>query len=145
MAGEIYQLLYVSKESSSLSDSDYESILRASRKNNARDNITGFLACLPNGAILQMLEGEKATVQQKYQHIAKDTRHKESKIVFESKCDERQFHGWSMGFRKVPESEAAKIPGYIDLGDGKLLANVGDGPSVVMLLKAIFAATTAGK
>ena len=145
MAGGIYQLLYVSQESSPLSDSDYESILRVSRKNNARDNITGFLACLPNGAILQMLEGEKTAVQQKYQHIAKDTRHKDSKVVFESNCDERQFFGWAMGFRKVSDSEAAKIPGFVDLSDSKVLANVGDGPSVVMLLKAIFAATTAQK
>lgn len=145
MADKIYQLLYASQETAPLSDVDCESILKVSRENNARDDITGFLAYLPNGVILQILEGAKSAVQQKYRHITKDKRHARVTTVFENTCDERQFYGWSMGFRKLSQSEADTIPGFIDLRDGKTLANVGDGPTVIKLLKAIFAASAVGK
>lgn len=143
MSKKLYQLLYVSQETAPLSDADCENILQVSRRNNARENITGFLAYLPNGAILQMLEGEKDAVHQKYERISKDSRHSRVTSVFESECDERQFFGWAMGFRKLSDSEADKIPGFIDLRDGKALANIGEGNSVVTMLKAIATANAA--
>lgn len=140
MAQKMYQLLYVSKETSPLSDEDLESILKVSRQNNNRDQITGFLAYLPNGAIIQILEGEKEVVLRTYDRIAKDTRHTKATTVFEHESDERQFLEWSMGFRKMSESEAKAVPGFIDLRDGKTLARLGDGPTVITLLKTILVA-----
>lgn len=140
MIKKMYQLLYVSKETAPLSDGDLESILVVSRQNNTRDEITGFLAYLPNGAIIQVLEGEKEAVQRTYERISKDTRHTKATTIFEHETDKRQFLEWSMGFRKLSQSEAKTVPGFIDLRDGKTLARLGNGPTVIALLKSILAA-----
>jgi len=136
----MYQLLYVSKETSPLSDDHLESILKVSRENNNRDQITGFLAYLPNGVIIQVLEGEKKSVHRTYERIAKDTRHTNATIISEHESDNRQFLEWSMGFRKLSQAEAKALPGFIDLRDGKTLARLGDGPTVITLLKSILVA-----
>lgn len=140
----MFQLLYVSKETAPMSDEDCESLLNTARRNNNRNNITGFLAYLPNGVIIQILEGEQDVVLQTFERISKDPRHTNTSIVFESEGDERQFFDWSMGFRKFSNSEAEKVPGFVDLRDDKALASLGDGPSVIMLLKSIFVANEAG-
>ncbi|MEE2915447.1 MAG: BLUF domain-containing protein, partial [Pseudomonadota bacterium] len=67
-----YQLVYIS---SAIGRVDGDAVLAVSRRNNARDGITGLLYA-DGRRFLQVLEGERAAVERAYQRIAADPRHR---------------------------------------------------------------------
>lgn len=72
-------------------------ILRASLRNNARRNITGFLH-QENGFFYQYLEGEKRDVEDLYSAICADWRHFDVKLLDHGERDARLFIDFEMGF-----------------------------------------------
>ncbi|WP_160152908.1 BLUF domain-containing protein [Microbulbifer sp. ALW1] len=80
-------------------------ILMQSRRNNAHASIGGVLY-FGDGYFFQTLEGERQAVNQAYQRIAADARHREVTILSLKTVSERFFEDWSMKY--VPAEEAVK-------------------------------------
>jgi Sensors of blue-light using FAD len=92
----LVRLAYVSRSVETVTQSMLESILSASRKNNAPNGITGLL-CTNNYVFLQMLEGGRKEVSETYNRIARDARHTDVQLLYFEEISERKFAGWSMG------------------------------------------------
>ncbi len=108
----IYTLVYVSSAIHPFSEEELAEILRVSRENNTRANITGLLL-YADGNIIQILEGEKSAVDTLYDHIAKDPRHQRILRLFAKEADGRSFPDWSMGYKQMTGAELSeKLPGY---------------------------------
>lgn len=80
-------------------------ILVQSRRNNAHANIGGVLY-FGDGHFFQALEGDRKAVNQTYQRIAADSRHREVTILSLKTVSERFFADWSMKY--VPAEEAVR-------------------------------------
>ncbi|QLY24831.1 BLUF domain-containing protein [Bdellovibrio sp. KM01] len=93
----VFHLVYVSYAAESLSYTDIRNILNSSRKNNARDDISGVLI-LREGYFLQVLEGDEAKIQALLNIIRRDNRNHTLKILIEERSDKRLFGDWSMAF-----------------------------------------------
>lgn len=95
------QLLYTSNTSRDVTQTVLDDILAASRRNNARDGVSGMLLYV-DGGFMQVLEGEDEAVGAVYDRIAKDKRHWNAHVLLDRKAP-RAFADWSMGFeRPVP-------------------------------------------
>jgi hypothetical protein len=89
------RMIYYSERNSAVS-MDLSQVLATSHKNNARDNITGFLHY--NGVhFLQVLEGGRAQLSACYHRIVSDTRHNNIVLIQYVDVRERLFPTWSMG------------------------------------------------
>ncbi len=93
----VFHLIYISKANQNLSYSDIQNILTASKKNNARDGITGLLI-LRDDYFVQLLEGSEAAVKKILGTIIMDERNSSLKVLLETTSDERLFDGWEMAF-----------------------------------------------
>lgn len=94
------------------SDHELDAILSISRRNNALQEITGILL-YHEGAILQVLEGPKGSVQEAYARIATDPRHKNVTLVLEQESSARHFPDWAMGFRRMNNAQWQRADGYL--------------------------------
>ncbi|WP_018624129.1 BLUF domain-containing protein [Kangiella aquimarina] len=92
----LVQLTYASRVSKTLGSEDIKNILQHSQTNNQADGVTGAL-CLSNGIFLQILEGDRNTVNRVYHKILQDSRHKDPAILDYQEITARQFSDWSMG------------------------------------------------
>lgn len=108
---KIYFLVYVSIASPDLTEQQLVDILKVSRDNNTRDDITGMLL-YKDGRFMQLLEGSETSVCAAYGRIARDARHRDATILLEGATDERDFVDWSMGFQALDAEAARAIPGY---------------------------------
>ena len=70
-------------------------ILNVSRRNNARNDVTGALICRAD-LYLQWLEGPQQAVEATYAKILKDDRHLDIVMRVRRTIDERLFPKWSM-------------------------------------------------
>jgi hypothetical protein len=93
----ILQLVYISTMRVPISPPQCEAILAASRRNNARDNISGLLVVGTN-RFLQLLEGPPAAVRAAYERIKTDPRHYAAVVLSERMVEQRDCPGWSMGY-----------------------------------------------
>ena len=108
---QLVQLTYVSASKGAWTDAVLADILEVSRRNNAREDITGLLV-YKSGNILQILEGEEASVRQMYRVIESDERHHLVTLLFVWPIEERSFPDWSMAFRKVETEENRSFDGF---------------------------------
>jgi hypothetical protein len=99
----LLQIVYISTARQPMSQDLLDSILAASRRNNARDGVSGLL--LAGGRrFLQALEGPGEVVLGTYGRICTDRRHG---AVVQLGCRtvaERQFGDWSMAFQAGGEA-----------------------------------------
>jgi Sensors of blue-light using FAD len=70
-------------------------ILSASRRNNARDGITGALICRAD-LYLQVLEGPRSAVTTTFQRILADDRHFDVALISSGDVADRMFPQWHM-------------------------------------------------
>ncbi len=112
---KIHQLLYISNAVEDLSYTDIRDILEVSRRNNARENITGVLV-YREGYFLQLLEGSKDSVLKLVEKIKEDDRNFKLRVLVEGDADDRLFADWSMAFLDG-DIEANTTENLIDLFD----------------------------
>lgn len=93
----IQQLVYISTMRGAPSLALFERILAASRRNNARDGITGLLVAGGN-RFLQLLEGPTEPVRATYARIRADDRHFAAVVLSARIVDLRQCPDWAMGY-----------------------------------------------
>lgn len=104
-----YQLVYIS---SAVGQVDGEAVLAVSRRNNARDGLTGLLYA-DGRRFLQVLEGERAAVEWAYQRIAIDPRHRALVVLSQRDVAEREFGPWEMAER-APGADGEALLERID-------------------------------
>jgi hypothetical protein len=90
----IHQLIYMS-EPFGFDDGILNGILSISRRNNARDDITGALVCRRD-IYLQLLEGPEAAVEAAFARIVGDDRHLALKRLSCETVPDRIFPEWAM-------------------------------------------------
>jgi hypothetical protein len=93
----MYELIYRSVARPGIGPNDISNILNTSRSFNALHNITGCLL-FHNGEFIQILEGNKLTVQALFSHIQNDNRHSNVILLEEDEKEERMFPLWSMAY-----------------------------------------------
>lgn len=91
------QLIYISTARAVVpSAADVEEILRVSRANNRRDDLTGLLI-VGGRRFLQVLEGPAPSLQRAYERIKTDPRHFAMVELGRKKIGNRSFGNWDMG------------------------------------------------
>ncbi|HTT13913.1 MAG TPA: BLUF domain-containing protein [Burkholderiaceae bacterium] len=103
----VYQMIYSSQANTPMSIVDLEEILVDARTGNEKRNVTGALVYI-EGVFLQILEGEKETLQRLMKSIAADTRHSRVTVFHEGDADGPLFSNWRMAYvGATPEQMAA--------------------------------------
>ncbi|WP_160062089.1 BLUF domain-containing protein [Psychromonas sp. L1A2] len=104
----MFELLYTSVAPQCLSEAELMDILIKSRIKNKELGITGLLI-YHDREIMQILEGEKATVKALFQTICDDLRHTSAGVFYEGNIKERAFTDWSMAYKSLDEEAVNKI------------------------------------
>jgi hypothetical protein len=92
----LVRLLYVSRALEGETALDVQSIMDTARDHNVNNGITGIL-CYGGGIYLQALEGGRRQVNELYNHIVKDKRHRDVVLLHYEEISERRFGSWTMG------------------------------------------------
>ena len=112
MTESIHTIVYASSARWHLTEIELEDILRRARSNNTNHGISGLLL-YSDGNFLQVLEGKKETVEKLFHRIELDNRHVGVIRLMEITSQERNFDGWSMGYRKINGQELeTAVPGF---------------------------------
>ena len=70
-------------------------ILGKAKENNSNEDITGNLL-YDGGRFIQLLEGDKEIITSLYVKIARDTRHKNLRLLYLEEASMRLFPNWGM-------------------------------------------------
>jgi hypothetical protein len=92
----LVRLLYASRAVNAQAPDLIEGILQDSRKVNPSLGITGLL-CHSGDIFMQVIEGGRDTVNQLYNRICTDPRHRDVVLLHYEEITERRFAGWTMG------------------------------------------------
>ncbi len=92
----LVRLVYASRAVENIDQAELLAIVKKSKANNPALGITGVL-CFSEGIFLQVLEGGRSAVNQLYNRIATDPRHRQVELMVYEEIGERRFAGWSMG------------------------------------------------
>lgn len=102
------QIVYVSTSRVMPDERMIDSILAVSRRNNARDGLTGLLV-VGGRRFLQVLEGPRECCDAAYVRIRADERHFALVQLSRRPITERSFGGWDMGFEQGYASSLASV------------------------------------
>jgi hypothetical protein len=130
-ADGLYRLIYVSRNALGGSPEEMEGevfhILDQSRRNNARDGITGALL-FSDDCFAQALEGGAPAVHRVFERIQIDPRHRDTVVLTCEPAPGREFGDWSMAYvgRLEPaETRYAELarpePGSASAASGRVL------------------------
>lgn len=100
------RLIYVSIMTVDCDTEALEDILKVSRVNNAKRQITGML-CYDPAFFMQCIEGPREAINELYTDISRDKRHTNLTLLEYVDADARLFSEWSMGF--IPSGQIDKI------------------------------------
>ena len=117
---------------------DIGSILAASRRNNARDGITGGLL-FSAGCFAQVLEGPLDAVESAFERIQCDERHSDVTVLQSEPIAARDFPDWSMAFAGA-DAASSPISG-IQMAD-VFAGQSSDGDKLLDMLKAVIVRET---
>ncbi len=110
------------------------SILATSRRNNARDGITGGLL-FSEGCFAQVLEGPLDALESAFERIQCDERHSDVTVLQSGPIATRDFPDWSMAF--AGPDAAGPIAG--ERIDTAFAGQSGGGDKLLDMLKAVIA------
>ena len=89
---------------------ELEELLEHARRHNAANGITGALI-YADGVFLQILEGEKHTVQALMEKIAKDFRHETVTVLKQATIPSAVFSDWEMAYVSATPQQIAEWAG----------------------------------
>ena len=107
----LVQLLYASRASTEVTAEMTEAILQQSRAKNPELGITGVL-CHGGDVFMQVLEGGRTPVNELYNSIVRDTRHKQVMLLHYREVPERRFAGWTMGHVRLDRINPSMLLKY---------------------------------
>ncbi|MHA6722571.1 BLUF domain-containing protein [Sphingomonas sp. RS2018] len=93
------QVVYISTAARSIAPGDMDAILDASRRNNARDAISGLLY-YDGRRFLQVLEGQSGAVARALGRIEGDARHRAIVVLSDRIVEAREFGDWAMAAQR---------------------------------------------
>ena len=109
----LVRLLYASRSAKPIGSEVIESILAQSRKHNPELGITGIL-CQSGDVFMQVLEGGRGAVNQLYNQIVRDERHRDVVVLHYEEVTERCFAGWTMGQVNVAKVNPSTLLKYCE-------------------------------
>jgi Sensors of blue-light using FAD len=107
----LYSMTYVSSACTPFSKLQLHDLLAVSNRNNKRDAITGMLL-YKDGNFMQVLEGDRTSVEQTSERIERDSRHRGVITLLRGELQARQFAGWAMGFQDLTALVGNSPEGY---------------------------------
>lgn len=105
---DLYQIVYTSQAARSMTRGELSDMLIGARTRNAPRDVTGLLV-YDAGAFLQVLEGERATVESLFDRIRDDPRHVSVHRLAAGPIDHRLFDGWTMGWFNLADFEEVDV------------------------------------
>lgn len=100
----LIRLLYISRAVGAITTTMTGSILASARVHNRVAGITGVL-CQGQGLFIQILEGERSTVNRLYATLIKDKRHQDVELVAIEEIQTRRFPEWTMAHVVISEND----------------------------------------
>jgi Sensors of blue-light using FAD len=110
------QITYISLALKPMTTEELLGLLQKCLTNNARDGITGMLL-YSNQTFLQALEGDDAIIDGLVDKISKDPRHASIKFLHRRPIQNRQYSDWTMGFKRISDTELQQITGLKNFGE----------------------------
>jgi hypothetical protein len=135
MSEPLYTICYFSK--SNIADSDeaikeqIHDILSVANIKNTASGVTGALL-YSGGYFVQVLEGPESSVEDIFESIQNDLRHREVVVIKHSHVNERSFPKWSMALAGVDKQLIPGLEGILTKPDD-IVAN----PSGVALVRLL--------
>ena len=111
----LYQLTYRSEAKLGITAEDINSILRQSEANNPQYEITGCLV-FNEGYFVQLLEGPKEIIKERFSIIELDKRHDMVEVLSEGETMDRMFEDWKMAYIKLPDQPTTKLESEVKAG-----------------------------
>ena len=108
-------MIYVSRVVGTLAPHQLRSLLHLARRGNRRRDVTGILVCTGQ-SFLQVLEGDADALAPLIESIAKDTRHRDVRILSRRAIAQRTHGDWDMALISSPDF-AERIDALIDEPD----------------------------
>ena len=99
-----HTLCYISKQKDSLSSSNLEDLFQFVVETNTTLNISGVLLH-NNNFFLQVLEGDKDSIQDLFAKIRRDQRHHELLLILNQKVENRIFNNYEATFSVLKSRE----------------------------------------
>jgi Sensors of blue-light using FAD len=112
----IRSVLYVSSAARALDPAELAAIIDLSRRNNARDGITGMLL-YHDGNIMQVVEGPRAAIDMLLGRLKRDPRHRRLTVILDGERPDREFGEWTMGCvssEALPVEDRAALSRFFD-------------------------------
>lgn len=106
----LYRMLYSSKATRPMTAAGLEKILVDARAGNEARDVTGALVYV-DGVFLQILEGERDTLEALVASIREDGRHESMKIFHRDTIAERGFEDWRMAYLSPDVAEMSRWAG----------------------------------
>jgi len=100
----LVRTLYISRSAGPQTSTMTGSILKTALGFNKVNQITGVL-CQGTGFFIQVLEGERRTINQLYSRIVHDSRHKDVELVSFEEINQRKFKQWSMALIDLSDTD----------------------------------------
>lgn len=105
-----YQIIYSSVSSVPMQPDQLEALLEQAQRSNDRQHITGALVYV-DGHFLQILEGERASVQDLMEKISGDLRHETVTILQAGEVATPVFADWDMAYVSATPEQVAQWAG----------------------------------
>ncbi len=99
-------LCYVSSSNVNLTKKSLEQLFITTKSNNLKQDISGILI-FNGGNFLQIMEGEKNTINELYHKISKDKKHSNIIKLIEKPISERMFEDYETGFSIIKDRKKA--------------------------------------
>ena len=133
------QLIYQSKAATSFDKVLLDELLEQSRRDNAAEEITGFLMFDGTGFV-QLLEGERTAINDLFKkRIAVDPRHTDVDLLIQDRTSARVFTDWAMAYLDISEGGLPRFGGNITFDATKaLVAQLKDSADPLTNLTAEF-------
>jgi hypothetical protein len=96
-----------------MTEEELRDILGTARTFNPSQGITGMLL-YRDRFFIQVLEGEQEPVEALFKKIARDPRHMNVLMVYNSPIEKRSFEKWSMGFNHLGKLTPEEAEAYTD-------------------------------
>lgn len=106
---DLRQVVYVSSARRKFSAEEITSLLDVSRRNNARDGITGMLL-YRDGNFIQAVEGPAPAIEDLMNRLRRDETHHGMIVMIDRPIQERDFGDWTMGFRNISGVRSDALP-----------------------------------
>ncbi|NOQ36898.1 MAG: hypothetical protein GQ569_13580 [Methylococcaceae bacterium] len=133
---DLIRLICISSATTIPTDRELKELLDGAKVRNKKRGVTGFLV-YKNGTYLQVLEGERETVENLFNIISQDSRTAGIVKLKDESITQREFAHWHMGFKNLDGANKKDSPAYVDiLDDGLDIKNINaiEGRALSLLL-----------